>query len=325
MNNVIEQMKSSKSFWYSDFFAKCKLVGNNAGLIKAVQRKGKYESFCFGDPNPKSKKKVFETLKRVFPFINEDKFDEATNGDGHEWKRIARLHSSSLLPFLLFSQISDKRPLFIRFQNPDLSYTDMRFAVAHFEIKNWLVKNDSHPSNVDVVLENDKAILFLESKFSEYFTKLRRNIKISEKRYGKQTYELISKGNVVIRIDGGRIISCDKNSHYLEGIKQVMAHCMGLEFSVKEGRYNHGGTPRHEGIPIGNRDVYLGEVLFDFGSVGKNTNELLEDYEYLYSKVVSLLNDRSDSPKVLPKPFTYQKLFKDFDLEGAVRDFYQLK
>lgn len=327
MSDVIEQMQKSKSFWYRDFFAKCELVRNNAALIKTVQSKGKNESFCFGGSNPNSREEVFETLKRVFPFLKEEnflkKFVEATNGGGHEWKRIARLHSSSLLPFLMFSQISDEHPLWIRIQNADLSCTNMRFAIAHFEIKNWLEKNDRHPSNIDVVLENEKAILFLESKFSEYVTDRTKSKKIPKKRYGKQFYKLTSNGNTVIRVEEGLITASDNTSHYLEGIKQIIAHYMGLEFAMRNGRYNHGGTEQHAGIPIRKRDVYLGEVVFDFGCIGRNSDELLRDYKDLYFKIASQLNHGHGSPKVLPDLLTYQMLFSDFDLERTVRDFYR--
>ena len=167
MKDIIDQMRESDSIWYKEFFADSLWVKEHANEIHPVRYKDKdsKNSFAFGRSQPQSQDDAFSSLSSVFPFLQgegiEEKYRDATNGNGHEWNRITRLHSSSLLSFLLFCQVSEAKPLEIWIDGRMI-----KFQFARFEVKNWLEFNDSFPSNIDVVLENDDCILFLESKFT---------------------------------------------------------------------------------------------------------------------------------------------------------------
>lgn len=328
MENIINKMRCSDKSWYKHFFADSGWVKENSKYISPVQWRGKTSenSFCFGDPNPTSQDGAIATLRNVFPFINEKTFREATNGDGHEWKRITRLHSSSLLALLMFSQISETHRLVIHINGRDEEFSDVRF-----EVKNWIEDNDTHPSNMDVVLSNNTTILFIESKFTEYLCCSRESDDISEERYGKRFQKLfeVIRG-IECETDRNkstlRLSSSDGTSHYIEGIKQLVAHYMGLEYATKQEFYNQGGN---NPLAIGRRDVYLGEVLFDFSAfLGRRAEKHLEDYKELYQKVTAQLfatSDLSSPPRILPELLTYQQLFKGYTLDKNVARFYRFK
>ena len=74
--------------------------------------------------------------------------------------RILVLHSSALLPLLLFHSISPTNTIRIS----GIEYDDV-----HFEVPNK-VFNSTHPSKIDVALisHKEQAVLYLESKFTEY-------------------------------------------------------------------------------------------------------------------------------------------------------------
>ena len=309
----INKMRHSDKSWYKNFFANSKLVQLKSEYVYPVEWRGKTSknSFCFG--NPTSQAGAFAILKNIFPFINEIKFHQATNGNGHEWKRITRLHSSSLLAFLMFSQISEKHRLVVKINGRDEEFTDVRF-----EVKNWIENNDTHPSNVDVVLANNTTVLFIESKFTEYLCRGRKSADISVERYGKRFWELFNEfQGIQCKTDREkstlRLISSDEESHYIEGLKQVVAHYMGLEYASRNGWFGQDREARN------GRCLCFAEVLFDFKD--KKSLEALNDYDTLYQRFVEKLPVRNDI-FVCPKIMTYHDLFKGFNVEESTRQFY---
>lgn len=329
MNNLIDVMRNSKMpWWYRDFFAKCEWLKLHSGKIEYV--KSSKSSLCFGNPN--SQGAAFGFLKDVFKFLGDDKqteemfINEATSGDGHEYARITRLHSSALLPFLMFCQVPNKESLTI-----DIQGKQERFSKVHFEVKNWIQPNDTHPSNIDVVLENENVILFLESKFTEYFKRM-RHVGIPNRFRGRVKKMLKQKGLTGLTMEKDELVSSDY--HYLEGVKQIVAHYMGIEFAATkgEGKFNHGGVQQ---FLINGRDVYLGEILFDFrafihGDIRKGSTraKCFEDYAGLYQEVTTALSETSEMaspPRCLPEVLTYQGLFTEYPLDENVAQFYQIK
>lgn len=296
------------------FFANCSWVQSNSKYIYPVEWRGKTSSnsFCFG--NPKCPTDAFEALRAVFPFINRERFNEATDGDGHEWIRITRLHSSSLIAYLMFGQITKEQPLVIRVNDKDVKFTDV-----HFEVKNPIEDNDTHPSNVDVVLSNNTTILFIESKFTEYLCRSRVAKNISDNRYGNCFRELFNsfdgiKYNMGKDESSTMLVSSDGKSHYIDGLKQVVAHYMGLEYASQKGWF---GQKREN---INGRSLCFAEIVFDFGD--EWSLKALDDYRTLYQKLVERL-PHGDSIIVLPKIMTYQELFKCFNVEECIRQFYR--
>lgn len=310
----IKKMLLSNKSWYRNFFANSSWVKLNNKYIYPVERCGKPSgnSFCFG--NPTSQADALAILKNIFPFINAQKFNEATNGNGHEWKRITRLHSSSLLAFLMFSQISEKHRLVIKINERNEEFSDVRF-----EVKNWMEDNDTHPSNVDVVLSNNTTVLFIESKFTEYLCRSRESNDISDERYGKRFRGLFNAfQGIKCKTDRDkstlRLLSSDGKSHYIEGLKQVVAHYMGLEYASQIGWF---GQDREK---LNGRRLCFAEVLFDFQD-GRSL-KALNDYGTLYRRLVETLPHRDDI-FMFPNVKTYQEVFKGFSVEESIRQLYR--
>lgn len=324
MDNIIDVMRNGKMpWWYRDFFAQCEWLKSHSGRIEYV--KSSKSSLCFGNPN--SQRAAFVFLKDVFEFLGDDEQtenmfnNEATSGDGHEWARITRLHSSALLPFLMFCQVSNKKALAI-----DIQGKQERFSKVHFEVKNWIQPNDNHPSNIDVVLENENVVLFLESKFTEYFKRM-RHVGIPN-RFGGRIQKML-KQNELMGLTMGKDGLVSRDYHYLEGVKQMVAHYMGVEFAATkgDGKFNHGGGQQ---FLINGRNVCFGEILFDFTAfLRRGTRaKCLEDYAGLYQKVTTALSETSEManpPRCLPEVLTYQGLFTGYPLDENVAQFYQIK
>ena len=123
----------------------------------------------------KTKKKICEQLIKTFNIKNkkqfEEKFFEACDGNGKEAANLIRLHSSALCALLFFYNIFHKdekkinNEITIKIDDNLVTFNDV-----FFEYKNNVV-DKNHPSNVDIVLISKKGdiILFLESKFAEYY------------------------------------------------------------------------------------------------------------------------------------------------------------
>lgn len=262
--------------------------------------------------------KSFHLNPKSFP----DKFSKAIEGDGQEHRRIRTLHSSSLISLLCFYNVSETNPLCISIDGHDIEFTE-----SSFEERNWIGNDEDgkpHNSNMDVLLigrnkiTDKKAVLFLESKFSEYlswgkhtgisnsvywdtYDKLFRYLELMGLKYepmknNKQYSELVS-------IKG-------RTNHYASGIKQMISHFMGVSNVTKE--YN-------------NYDIYLGTILYRFPETVDPNNKKFNDYTGLYDILTEGLNSISESKfKVIGQCLTYQDVFKSYDLDSAVRAFYSL-
>lgn len=252
------------------------------------------------------------------------KYLEAISGDGKEARRIRTLHSSSLLSLLCFYGVSEDRPLAIKVDGRVVKFTS-----SSFEVKLPIEKEEngeSHPANIDIVLAgNDEqtgkpVMLFLESKFSEYLS-FGKYDGISNRVYGK-TYSQLCKGGYLDRMGlkfeenpenpGYSVLSSinGRTLHYAGGIKQMVSHFLGVK-NIAD---------RDKGV-----DIYLGEILYKFSDAIDKRNHKLQDYRHLYEILAEGLNKISDSKfKVVEQCFTYQEVFKSFNLNPSVRLFYSL-
>ena len=129
------------------------------------------------------------------------KTEQACSGSGEEALKITTMHSSSLCSLLCFYGISDKNKLEIKLED-DKTYV---FTESFFEFQNEVIKGRS-PSNMDVVLVgyekeniNQKVVLFLESKFTEYHS-LSSGMSIANSylanTYGKVIYNKLEKRGI---------------------------------------------------------------------------------------------------------------------------------
>ena len=129
--------------------------------------------------------KELETLSKIFDLTitpeMRELFKSATGGDGDEKSKILTLHSSSLLAFLCFYDLS----------NHPITIDETEYNEVMFEVKNDVINASlGKPSNIDVLLmgENRKKLLFLESKFTEYLSG--GKVFLSPDRY-KEFYDLL--------------------------------------------------------------------------------------------------------------------------------------
>ncbi len=172
-----------------------------------------------------------EVCDRLFEIFNllvdktlwTERFNMAVGGSGNEKKKIRTLHSSSLLALLFFSGITKENPV---------SINQVLYNQVFFEIKNKVfpaAENSDKPSNIDIMLvsETCEEILFIESKFTEYFDHGKINISDKYLNFYNRLFAHIPDSR--LKLDGNTI-KCrfGRNSQYIAGIKQMVSHIIGL-------------------------------------------------------------------------------------------------
>ncbi len=255
----------------------------------------------------------FYAIAETFKIEKSDRvkalFRSAVSGSGNEWLEISQLNSSSLLAFLCFHRISHERP--IRIEGVGV------FDRVYFEIKSPLpIEGRSKPkSNMDIVLVSDDTALFLESKFTEYGN---QSASLSVRPYYKKRYaELglskIDKIDYIPSENAWR--STDGSKHYLEGVKQMICHYIGIANSkeVKPQSW------KCDEIDLSSKKIVLAEIVYKFD------NELFIDYQNIQDQLGAVLRSRDKSGiTVVDKLLTYQSVFganQDL-LTDAVAKFY---
>ena len=247
-----------------------------------------------------------------------DLFAEAISGAGNEWIEINQFNSSSLLAFLCFHGVS---------ANKTINIDNVNYDEVHFEVQSPLKQERrSKPvSNMDIVLigkDNEtgsKHALFLESKFTEYLSSKKPDVSSYYKKYYKDLFgENIDFGE--FKFTGKKWDS--KKSAYLEGVKQMICHYLGIANSLENqsdlpesAKYWKDGT-----LQQGMR-FHLREILFDFA------DEKIKNYRSLYDKLLPKLNEHARRHRlniVVEELITYQDLFKNNMevISPIVKDFY---
>ena len=286
---------------------------------------------------------------------------------------------------IIFYNVSEENQLTLTIDSKKITFIDVLF-----EFQNTVIK-EGKPSNVDVVLlgkddnNDNKVILFLESKFSEYldvssqFTDLGldylreyeciynddflKNIGFSIIKNEKEPKVFKKKKNGKIKEYNG-IETTNKSNSYIEGVKQMISHYIGINNLLEEGFHdkkdNHiklqklyvfldkGTTEGYEKIQLDKKElmkklkqskVYLGEILFDFHNMNIGNKEDFYNYSDKYTKLaenLKVLEDKNKSRNkiiVLPQLLTYS-LFKDnkenskykieHKIEDKIKEYYKL-
>lgn len=214
--------------------------------------------------------------------------------------RICTLHSSALLPLLLFYSINKKNPIKI---------DDTEYNQVYFEVPNK-VFDKSRPSKIDVALisKSSKTVLYLESKFTEYLSGKSSN-SFSEK-YKLFVQEVLGEelpvekdGNLYIR---GKVGNND--IIYGEGIKQIIAHFIGV---------CKGGTSRNcveETYIRSGYKVLLGSIVYKW-------NNRFCDYNELYKTAAKKLNNLLQNNKRIGNGSDVDQLNVNSILQGAPQEF----
>ena len=291
------------------------------------------------------------------------KTEQACSGSGEEALKITTMHSSSLCSLLCFYGISDKNKLEIKLED-DKTYV---FTESFFEFQNEVIKGRS-PSNMDVVLLgyekeniNQKVVLFLESKFTEYHS-LSSSMSIANSylanTYGKVIYNKLEKRGIYNIITSnkqdekefkfsvpqnqtqknGKKVS--KENVYLEGIKQMISHYIGVRNLLDGNIVSSRNCDIHNEIvkDINEKGakVLLGTIIFeDLYQESKYFNKYKDRYEEI-AKILNEVSRLSDNEKnitsteqltILEKPLTYAGVFlseegKQFELDEKVKKYY---
>lgn len=280
-------------------------------------------SFCFEvgmkpSNTEEYKECLLQAIKEVFGITNrsfEEKFNQAINGAGQEWRELNVFHSSSLLALLCFYNVSNDNPLSVKIEGKTCKFTTSEFEVSNTIGKNISGKNYS--SHIDVKLtgecEGKSVSLYLESKFSEYVN-----------QRGKTSFSYTDDyNNIYSKLQGkiedlDIIIGCDKITlvqtnnkrlaRYWQGIKQMISHYLGMKNCKDKSEL-----------------IYLGEILYDFRPY--IPNDFFGDYEDIHKQLVDaleLIEIEPQSFKVGKNILTYQGVFKNYNLDERVRELYVL-
>lgn len=279
-------------------------------------KKDSANSFLFSIKKEKNKPEINEDKLKIIEKIFEikdsneirDKYKQATSGTGMERRRISVLHSSSLCAFLHFYNVNEK----------PININGIIYDEVYFEIQNIVFKNHN-PSNVDIVLisNQNKEILFLEAKFSEYlsivdsYTISKEYKKIYDELHIIDDYDVIEKNDKII------LIPKNHKKHYIGGIKQMISHYIGIKNFIKNKKSFDGKIRLKD-----NFEVKLGTILFD----GWKDEEYLKDYSNEYKKLIYHLKNDKNKPnnfKILDSVLTYQEVFKNYNLDEKVRKYYK--
>ena len=219
------------------------------------------------------------------------------------------MHSSALLSFLFFNSVSENKPLYIEIEGIRYMFTSVDFEYENECLKGKdRIGNEYRPSSIDVKLvgknaEGKDAVLFLESKLSEYLHNGKQTGISLE--YYNQYGEIFKKGKLIdeltIKEEDGTLTLTTKDgrcSHYCQGIKQMMCHFIGA--------LNYKKIHQDE-------EVLLGTILLDLSSIDESSyNIYCKDYQQLTEKLTRL----EKGVKMIGEPLTYQKLYEEVKLKG---------
>lgn len=327
---------------YSCFFINSPLFEKSNLGIRLTSDKGqKPTSLMFAPRFPKIASE--EDLNRIFGTSLGEKYQEAANGEGDEKKRLGVLHSSSLCALLLFSNVSEAHPLTMTINGAPIAFSEV-----HFEFENTVFK-DSKPSSIDVVLidKGKKNVLFLESKFSEYFHGGRANVSegyknkykelgitiddnksdegwhlatecIRKDKLGKTKKCIDSNGNPCYQLAHYHNKKDDSAKFYCGGLKQMISHSIGVKNYIAGAPYPETKSRKINGKAnlqykdLNHPNVYLGTILFDFESKHSNDSESSSDqrlacYCEEYERLIEKITKEEQVTWIIKKPFLYRQ------------------
>ena len=274
---------------------------NNSYLFSKTKERDK--------PDYDSKESKEQLLIDIFNIKNvtefRDKYKQAVSGDGNEYRRITTLTSSSLCALLCFYNISIN----------NLKIEDTNYDTVMFEIKNK-VFDIKHPSNIDIVLisKESQKILFLESKFSEYLVRSKaRNISDKYLDLYKKLGLFDEGYNFKDNNDGTFNLERNNNDFYIDGIKQMISHYIGVCNFINDGK------SLDNCLQLNGYKVSLGEILFN---AWDNDYDYFSKYSDAYSSLIKKLKMNNNQIEFLEKPLNYLEVFKDYPLDDKVKKFY---
>ena len=288
----------------------------------------------------------------------QEKYDMAVTGDGQEKKRITTLHSSSLCALLHFYNVTEKNSLTLTIKGREIKFID-----SVFEFKSPVIDN---PSNMDVVLigkdknSNKDVVLFLESKFAEYYLSAGPTCRGISKRYrddGYYTAKLyegtflekklgleIEKPSKVKKNPDSKFDLVSKegeNPFYIGGIKQMISHYCGIrnlldmfknaedidtKYLYFEGNNSEKDKKISEILTLITKGalVILGQIVFDHKignfKVPSRGNERKECFKVYSGKYEALAKEIASLTKDVPNFEIVTELLKYSDIKKIMED-----
>ena len=225
--------------------------------------------------------------KNIFGEMSNEFEEMFTAGDGRElYGKACAVHSSSMLSFNMFSWISEK----------PFKYEDVEYNRVFFEVHlPTLIKTT--PANLDVVLmgknltSGEKTVLFIESKFTEYFKNDSDQMKKMSAAYDDPEKYFTNKGAKWAKlIKEYRKKPSSSSNGYYDGIKQEICHIIGIsnlrnpkghkEFESYKSKYLC-SQPEI----IGNEKFIFKNILFKVGSKYSEEYKRYSEYEQIYNKL----------------------------------------
>lgn len=308
--------------------------GNLKSEFPVVNTNGNsVNSYSFTNASTTCENICSNRLIELFEITDKDlfkeKFHQSCGGSGNEIQRIGTLHSSALCALLFFYNVTENHPLTLTVEGKECIFIHSRF-----EFKNPVIKN---PSNMDVTLVGRYAdtgkpvILFLESKFSEYMERFSTKLDISNgylsNRYSKDIYrsKLDDLGITITEHPDKNEFTIESTEPcYLEGIKQMISHFIGVNNFIEKGPVTNDDkiiSARNDGA-----DIYLGAILFDKGigdfEISKGV-KCFESYKEKYESLANILNSQGTPVRVIKELFSYTMFENsDFVKEDKIKKFY---
>lgn len=332
-----------KSVWGDKEFKNVSIAPNSEKSPSSYKFVGESEDVC-------------KIIKSVYEIENEELFNrqysKAVSGNGNESDKILTLHSSSRLALLTFYNIDADNTLIL-----NINGKPVEFDFSTFEFKNPVI---GYPSNMDIVLvsKDRKIVLFLESKFSEYYmsagnksaaisTQYASN-KYSQYFYDKEWLKTIGIGtsyNPECNTQKKFFLSMkDEKVNYLDGFKQMISHYIGIRRRIEEKKRITSDTSSDENKRISDTIlsvlwdsesvIYLGEILFDRIFLPErcegelDPQAILKDYGKLYSSLAAKMNEIIAIDKlahkfiVLSEELKYSDILQQVKIEPIIKDFY---
>ncbi len=264
-------------------------------------------------------------LKKTFDLIDGTRFDkkyeEACMGSGSPYKDFDSLKSSALCALLSFYRISD------------LQIGNEHYDKAYFEVQNTVIPGRK-PSNMDVVLisKDNKTILFLECKFSEYITNAKQTVSndyLDKCELSNKLYDLVVKNELGTIERGEKEFIFKTKDAYSQGTKQVISHLVGItSFIYRKSGYENNfkffkDDDRRKIYDMKFEKIIFQEILFKL----KGYETQLKNYIELSEKVRNVFVNSGLINKIDFAPATtYQKVFNDqkgINIDNLVADFYE--
>ena len=301
---------------------------NKTFFIEEDLRKHRFES------SKQLREKQFGIICKAFDISDDDKtlasprFENAASS--RELREINQLNSSALLAFLCFHKVSKDCPVWINKEK----YTDVLF-----EIKSYLqsYRRSTPRSNVDVVLLNETNALFLESKFAEYLTprpyKVKPYYRDSPQAYNNLFGKTInwdahtsSHEKFSINFDQDSCLWKSSMPVYLEGIKQMICHYLGISYQVELRKNNKKIQQickdwRCHKLNDTKIKLKLGEIVFKFPTAtGKDGTPDFDLYSAAYKELYEQIHSKTKELTILDDLLTYQEVFSDSRNSGLLMD-----